>query len=287
MARWNRRLVAGIATLALTAAAVAPAEAAPDAAPTPTAVTALGDSITIAYDIRRLLAADPSYSWATGTQTAVSSVASRLDARDTATAITRANVAASGAKASALVTQAGSVTAGTLGGTELVTVLMGANDACTRTESEMTPVSTFRTQVAAGLDALVGRGVDRIAVASIPNIYQLWQVGRTSSSARFVWSLYSICQSMLRNAGSTSSTDEARRQRVRQRVVDFNTVLREECARITATAPATSCRDDGGAVFATAFTLKDISTVDYFHPSVAGQAKLAATTYPAFGYPTG
>jgi hypothetical protein len=40
-------------------------------------------------------------------------------------------------------------------------------------------------------------------------------------------------------------------------------------------------------VFATAFTLKDISTVDYFHPSVAGQAKLAATTYPAFGYPSG
>ena len=36
-------------------------------------------------------------------------------------------------------------------------------------------------------------------VASIPDIDKLWEVGSKSSSARFVWGLYKICQSMLKN----------------------------------------------------------------------------------------
>ena len=62
-------------------------------------MAALGDSITIAYDIKSLLKADPTYSWSTGTQSAVNSVYTRLEARDTvAPNITRANHAVSGAK---------------------------------------------------------------------------------------------------------------------------------------------------------------------------------------------
>ena len=285
MQRWARHVVAGLASLALVTGAAAPAAAMadPSPVPTPTVVTALGDSITVAYDIKRLLSADPSYSWATGTQSSVNSVATRLDARDPA-ALSRANKAVSGAKMANLVTQSGNVAAGTSAGRELVTVLMGANDACTSSVSTMTSEATFRSQARAGLDALAAKGVDRIAVASIPDIYQLWKVGRTSSSARLVWTLYGICQSMLKNPGSTSATDEARRQQVRNRVIAFNTILSEECARITTGAAATSCRFDGYKVFNTTFALSDISTVDYFHPSIAGQAKLASATYSAFGF---
>ena len=93
-----------------------------------------------------------------------------------------------------------------------------------------------------------------------------------------------VCQSMLKNPTSTLPADVTRRANVLQRVVDFNAALRNECARITATAPATSCRFDDDAVFKTTFTLKHVSTVDYFHPSVSGQALLAANAYPAFGY---
>ena len=41
------------------------------------------------------------------------------------------------------------------------------------------------------------------------------------------------------------------------------------------------CRFDNNAVFSTVFTTSDVSTRDYFHPSVAGQAKLAAVTWAA------
>ena len=47
------------------------------------------------------------------------------------------------------------------------------------------------------------------------------------------------------------------------------------------------CKFDNNAIFGTSFSLTDISKVDYFHPSVSGQAKLASVTYSAFGFPTG
>ena len=47
----------------------------------------------------------------------------------------------------------------------------------------------------------------------------------------------------------------------------------------------TQCRFDNHAVFNTAFTASDVSTRDYFHPSVAGQAKLAAGTWAVGFWP--
>jgi hypothetical protein len=39
------------------------------------------------------------------------------------------------------------------------------------------------------------------------------------------------------------------------------------------------CRWDGGAAFQFRFTASTISTVDYFHPNVAGQKAIAAITW--------
>jgi lysophospholipase L1-like esterase len=247
-------------------------------------MAALGDSITIAYDIKSLLRADPSYSWSTGTQSAVQSLYTRLEARDAAAPnITRANHAVSGAKIGDLAGQAGKVEPGT----DLVTVLMGANDACTSTESAMTSVADFSARAGEALAVLSSRGVDQIVVASIPDVYKLWEVGSTSSSARFVWGLYKICQSMLKSPTSKLTADVQRRDRVRARVVAFNEALRTACAAITTTSSTTACTFDNSAVFNTSFSLTDISKVDYFHPSVSGQAKLASVTHSAFGFPTG
>jgi hypothetical protein len=69
----------------------------------------------------------------------------------------------------------------------------------------------------------------------------------------------------------------ARRQRVRQRNIAYNTVLSTVCSRYV------HCRFDGNAAFNTQFTAADVSTRDYFHPSVAGQAKAARVTWEA-GY---
>ena len=61
---------------------------------------------------------------------------------------------------------------------------------------------------------------------------------------------------------------------MQQRVNEFNAALAAACA---ATA---KCRFDNYAVANYAFTKADISTRDYFHPSLAGQATLAAITWP-------
>lgn len=102
------------------------------------------------------------------------------------------------------------------------------------------------------------------------------------------------CKSLLvdptnpRNAGPTpdaSNASEARRLRVRARAIAFNDVLRQECAAML------RCRFDDNAVFNMSanrvngsltsntslwtFVDRDISTQDHFHPSFAGQRKLA------------
>lgn len=278
-----RRFWAAVGSLALVVGVAAPSTAVTSLTPlrVPSSMAALGDSITVAYDIKSLLAADPTYSWSTGTQAAVNSVYTRLEARDTsAPNIAKANHAVSGAKIADLAGQAGKVTQGT----ELVTVLMGANDACTKTEAEMTPVADFRTRADSALTALAGKGVKQVVVASIPDVYKLWKVGKGSSSARFVWGLYGICQSMLKSPTSTQATDEARRLRVQKRVVDFNTELQRACSAIADSSTTLACKFDNNAVFSTSFALTDISKVDYFHPSVSGQALLAQKVYTAAGF---
>jgi hypothetical protein len=112
-------------------------------------------------------------------------------------------------------------------------------------------------------------------VVSIPDIYRLWQVLHDNPTARLVWRLTGFCKSMLARPGSTAPEDEGRRQRVRQRVIDYNTVLADVCALYV------QCRFDGNAVFGYPFQPRHVSTRDYFHPSLEGQRVLAEVTWNA------
>jgi lysophospholipase L1-like esterase len=278
MKRLARHLAAGLGALALVAAAAVPAGAVDPGGnlPVPETITALGDSITAGVNVNRLLVTEPAYSWSTGTNSTVNSLYLRLEPQEPATAMRAPNLSKSGAKAGDLPGQASAVT--NYAGSDLVTILIGANDACTSTESGMTSTTAFRTSIDNALKTLAGKGVEKVAIASIPDIYKLWAVYKDSSSARFTWGLYRICQSMLANPSSTKATDEQRRQRVRQRVIDFNAQLADACAKA-----AVACRFDGNKVFDTAFVKSDVSTADYFHPSRYGQGKLADAAYTAFG----
>ena len=140
----------------------------------------------------------------------------------------------------------------------------------------MTPVDVFRAQFEQALATFTaGRPGARIFVASIPDIHQLFSLYRYHLGANSVWAIAGICQSMLAYPFSNLSWDVQRRARVRQRNIDYNTQLAQVCAFYT------TCRFDGNAVFSTAFTRSDITSRDYFHPSVNGQAKLAAVTWGA------
>lgn len=65
-----------------------------------------------------------------------------------------------------------------------------------------------------------------------------------------------------------------RRTDVQQRVNEYDQALSEACAATV------KCRFDGFAVANYAFVKSDVSTRDYFHPSLSGQATLAALSCP-------
>jgi hypothetical protein len=109
-----------------------------------------------------------------------------------------------------------------------------------------------------------------VFVASIPDIYRLWQVLHTNSLARWVWATAHICQSML---GATRTEEE--RQQVVAREQAFNDILARVCAAYA------RCRWDDNAVYKFAFSASQVSTLDYFHPSLSGQAALAKVTWAA------
>ncbi|WP_146086113.1 MULTISPECIES: Ig-like domain-containing protein [unclassified Rathayibacter] len=63
----------------------------------------------------------------------------------------------------------------------------------------------------------------------------------------------------------------------------YNSALLSACD-----AAANDCIWDGGAITRMSVPLSTIATdVDYFHPNVSGQAKIAATTWNAWGLPLG
>jgi lysophospholipase L1-like esterase len=241
----------------------------------PNSMAATGDSITRAFNTGLVPFTDaPWNSWSTGGLRSWSHYR-RILAANPLIFGRNFNNARSGAEMADLERQAGLTVAQRV---EYVTILIGANDACASSEAAMTPVADFRAQFERAMATLsVGLPAARIYVISIPDIYRLWSLFHNNSTAVFTWRVTGFCQSMLARPTSTAPEDEARRQRVRQRVVDYNGNLEQVCALYI------QCRFDGNAVFEYPFRAEDVSKRDYFHPSLAGQRTLADVTWAA-GY---
>ncbi len=156
---------------------------------------------------------------------------------------------------------------------DLVTVLIGANDACRSSVDAMTPVKEYREDVEKALDVLREQAPGaRVYFSSIPDLKRLWELGRTSDLGKEVWKL-GICPSMLSDPDALDKAATERRDKVEQRVTEYNKAVREICAKDKL------CRDDGGAANATRFTAGQLSRWDWFHPSREGQATLARIAY--------
>ena len=235
----------------------------------PHAMASLGDSITRAFDADpSIFGEQPENSWSTGTSTAVNSIYSRLLVVDPAISGNRFNDAVSGAKMSDLNGQAVNAVSQ---GADLVLIFMGGNDVCTSTEASMTAVATFQSQFQQAMQTLTtGLPDARIGLVSIPDIYNLWYILKDNANARSIWSNFNICQSLVANPLSTDPADVQRRANVRQRNMDLNDALHDVCLQYV------HCRFDNYLAFNTVFTPSDVSSFDYFHPSIAGQANIAA-----------
>jgi lysophospholipase L1-like esterase/chitodextrinase len=247
--------------------------------PLPASIAAVGDSISQAASSGGSLGADyPANAWSTGTNATVNSHYARLLALNPAISGHAWNDSVSGAKMADLAGQM-RVAAGQR--PDYLTVLVGGNDLCTDTVGQMTAVSDFRAQFTTAMNTLTaGSPGTSVLVVSIPRVYQLWELFKSNFWARSIWSLGDICQSLLANPTSTQAADVQRRAQVAQRNVDYNTQLAEVCAQYA------RCRFDGNAVYNVAFAKSDVSG-DYFHPSIAGQAKLAAVSWAAGYWPNG
>lgn len=272
-----RRVLAALASLtALVLLAASPASAAATAPPN--SMASLGDSITRGFNACGWYVDCTSRSFSTGDYSTVNSHYLRIRSVNPNIQGRNNNDARSGAKSADMYGQAGTAVSQ---GVEYVTMLIGANDACTSSEATMTSVATYRANIDSALNRLkAGLPNARVAVISVPDIYRLWYIGKGSGSARSAWSAFGICQSMLANPTSTAQADVDRRARVRQRVIDYNTQLAQAC-----TAYGANCDFDDNAVFNYPFVLSQVSTWDYFHPNTSGQAVLASVSYAnGFGW---
>ncbi|WP_149825515.1 SGNH/GDSL hydrolase family protein [Streptomyces tailanensis] len=247
----------------------------PSASPTPTwdstpeSLVAVGDSITRGFDACEVLSDCPEVSWATGSDASVDSLAVRLLGK--AGAGQRSwNYAVTGARMADLPSQ---VARAVPRKPELVAVMIGANDACRATETDMTPVADFRADFEDTM-ATLRKSLPKaqVFVASVPDLKRLWSEGRTNPLGKQVWKL-GICPSMLADPDVMTSAATERRDAVQGRVVAYNNVLREVCAEDR------HCRYDGDAVFDYRFGQAQLSQWDWFHPSVNGQARLAEIAY--------
>jgi lysophospholipase L1-like esterase len=243
----------------------------------PNSMDALGDSITRAFNTCSFPFIDcPENSWATGTNSKVDSYYLRLLALNPGISGHNYNDAVSGAVMSGLNGQAEKAVSRKA---ELVGILMGANDACTSSISTMTPVTTYSSEFEAAMKTITsGLPGAQINVGSLPNVYRLWEIFHTNSNAVNTWNSLKICQSLLANPTSLAKADEERRLQVKAREEEFDSALQSVCAKYT------QCKYDNGAGFKTVFNTNDVSTRDYFHPSVEGQALIAKEAWEAFPF---
>jgi lysophospholipase L1-like esterase len=281
MPRPFRVLAIGVALLlatlgtATSASAAASATAAPVAAATavapslPDSIAAIGDSITQAVDVCCLYGNWPGHSWSTGYVPfdGIASHYERIRARNPAILGRRHNNAVSGAR---MADAPGQARLAVAQGAQYVTILMGANDLC-GWDGTLTPRATFEAQFEETLGILrAGLPGTRVFVASIPNLHQLWSVLRTDPVAQLVWQAAGICPSMLDRHNTPAD-----RQAVIDRERELNAVLDTVCATWS------NCRFDDYLTYDYDFTRDQVSRLDYFHPSLRGQATLAALTWRA------
>jgi len=270
--RFRIKAVAPVTILALHA--VTSVQATPNLTGYPNSMAATGDSITRAYNTGTLPFSDAlGNSWSTGTRASVESHYSRIFVAQPAILGRNYNHAVTGAKMAGLESQMQRVNDRDVA---YVTILMGANDLCTRTVAGMTSVADFRSRFERAMAALsAGSPRARIYVVSIPDVFRLWVILKDNLLARVAWRTLDICQSLLRHPRSTDPPDLMRRMTVRQRNIDFNSQLAEVCAIYI------HCRFDQNAVFSDPFQPEDVSRRDYFHPTLKGQQRLAHLTWRA------
>jgi hypothetical protein len=252
------------------------AGATPPPAQLPALVGAIGDSLTVAVNATPRFGEQPEHSWILGDAPAdgVESHLERLRAFGTdptpvMAARSGAQVAAAVAQATAVIEAARELPPGEIA---YVTFELGANDVCAPSLDAATAPDAFAAAAEAAF-AVLAEGLppgSLLLVLSVPDVTRLPAVIEDVDRATELHRQYGVCQNVL--------GDDVALEPVRERVVAYNAALVAACEAVEG-SPVEFRHDLSGqpssSLFGAAFELADLSGLDFFHPSLQGQARIA------------
>lgn len=245
---------------------------------------AIGDSYSQAYSV------SPRYrgydhtanSWVVGDAVGdhVYSLRERFEALGAALQVVDA--AKSGTKMSDATRQAAKIVAAArglrAGQTAYVTFELGTNDLC---DDPNTSASTFEAQLRSAI-SILREGLpagSRILLLPIPDFDHFHAITQADPAARASLAQHANSHNCAPFLGSNSPLDL---DQARAALAEYDAILVRVCDEIQATDGAAGrlyCRTDRRLLSEGDFTIGDLSTVDYFHPSMSGQAKMATAAW--------
>jgi lysophospholipase L1-like esterase len=260
---------------------------APTAPPLPALLGVIGDSYSQAWSVSpEFLRDHTQFSWVIGTDQGdgVFSLLERFRALGGSPAVVDA--ATSGKKIDDGPRQADLVVAAARklapGKTAYVTFELGTNDLCASPDFMTDPaifaaqlqmaISTLRTGLPAG---------SRILMLPVPDFPHFRDITQADPAAK---ALLALPQNLYRCApylGGSSPTDIAKADGYLAR---YDASLEAACADINAHEGATGrlrCTYNAAVLADSDFRIEDLSTYDYFHPSLSGQRRMAQNAWMA------
>lgn len=265
-------------------------------------IAAAGDSITQGFaadctNIFCVIGGDqPEHSWFDGTSSDVESVHDRYLVLDGSVLSERESVSGAEMRGGGdnFAAQAGRILS-QVPLPDHVEVLLGGNDLCNRDCVNAAdcgnPVYTdaqWRAAVRAGLDPLVA-GLplgSTIYLLGVPRVQDLREVGLAKGGGcNTTWSTFGICRIITDGGTLNGESYATRRAGVAERQQRYNEILRDEAAAYNANTTGQNPRgievvadyidETTPSVGTATFEPDDIDGGDCFHPSVAGQNKIA------------
>jgi lysophospholipase L1-like esterase len=255
-----RRASVALVVLFLLSGCVGSLTGGPPPQPTrPFSVVVHGDSFTAALDPGR--GDRREISWASGTEPGLPSIRQELQSVHPGARVE--NVAFSGARMRDVALQA--ERAGS--GADLVLVFLGINDLCV----DRSPQSheTFSSDARAAFDLIRARHPGaRVVVFAVPDLWRLHELHLEERRALELWrQIPDYCPEFFNPVPGPAAFLLAH-----DRLEDTNAALRQ------------AARDHGfaysDATLWPGWGLADFSEADFFHPSLSGEARLAAALWP-------
>jgi len=183
---------------------------------------------------------------------------------------------------------------------ELVVVLLGGNDLCSRDcaspancSSPLFSDDEWREALRLGLDLLVAGLPDGAAIylGSVPRVQDLWFAGLAKQAAdsdvdcELAWSTFDVCRIVTNDSRQGGETQAERIAAVAERQRRYNEILVEEAEEYSSNASGRNPRgievvaeyrgESEPTVGTYVFGPDGINGSDCFHPSLAGQNEIA------------